>query len=845
MVRLSPFQPGFGNRIFEHKTSPQHDEDTILAGELLSNVLPALAEATVSAGSQVAVEALVTALEAEEPTDKSFLEAIRALAINEEVLLGVDKILRQLFGQRMMGSASSEPRLDQATPQSVPYGQDLYLQKAEPLNGPAFPSSVGNSEIKPQIDLTLISATPAPTSSPGTPDREPQKDPTLLSTSIMPSSSPIPVETAPTQPRSSGRERKPSAKILATAMHTRISRSPSVTNMLSKSAPKISSKLNKSHTVEHADMSISTRQELPTDPEGDPNLSEPNARVPLSQETKHNRDSNQIDAKQLQNMTSMCNARGNLFNIPTTPIVNDSVAVQEGVSINIQLVDNILFMAELALSMPESDDELGSDMPITGKKVACNQSDLQGRPHLPGGSTFSGLGSQVQNVAQFAPHPHLLLPNSSPISARDANISSFGQSPSLIDSTTLVSAQNAGLTYPEIPRPYTKEGWKMTGHVTDHGAEIVELDARYWTVHKASNLSSNDLLYRIISRTQNAENRIYGFPPLPGRSNKPGSKKKKLQSRDGNELDENTEFEITMHQIRRAAEERGLGFNRTLSWEQLYAMIQRFDAAMAPVPQPFFGTVGVQHSQPLTSPPPSLAQPLKTAGSPRAKSATTKQLSPMEPLPPHRLSISSASHHAPSRPPKSPAPPVMPAAYHLPLPQPPPNRQGGFHSHVPYHHLIPLGAHIQGVPPPAMGQNPQLPSSHIPAPFFTSISPHQNANPKGLVNQSASGLTDGHNIPPQREFINGHPNSVSRKLRVNSSQDIPSPLPDTSNKAGALNGGPPGGGVIINAKENMEGKMRRKQKGSDFRMSVNGRPRTPIGPTHHVRGGQIIKFELV
>lgn len=59
----------------------------------------------------------------------------------------------------------------------------------------------------------------------------------------------------------------------------------------------------------------------------------------------------------------------------------------------------------------------------------------------------------------------------------------------------------------------------------------------------------------------------------------------------------------------------------------------------------------------------------------------------------------------------------------------------------------------------------------------------------------------------------------------------------------ALNGGPPGGGAIINTKDRQDARMRRGGKAADYKLHVKGSGKnTPLAPVQPKKGGQLISF---
>lgn len=100
IAKLEPFQPGFSQKCFPATNiSSTSDANLVAAGTLLLDVLPALAEKEVSRTSQLAADALIHALGTGSLSPESFFDAIAFLAKDREILLGSDRVLAQLFSR--------------------------------------------------------------------------------------------------------------------------------------------------------------------------------------------------------------------------------------------------------------------------------------------------------------------------------------------------------------------------------------------------------------------------------------------------------------------------------------------------------------------------------------------------------------------------------------------------------------------------------------------------------------------------------------------------------------------------------------------------------------------------
>lgn len=100
IVGIAPFQIGFADYYFNRATNPQLatlDEETVKAARTIAYLLPALTESVVSQRHQYAADMLIHAILQNDPSQEAFLAAISVLAQDYQVLLGLDKLMGNLF----------------------------------------------------------------------------------------------------------------------------------------------------------------------------------------------------------------------------------------------------------------------------------------------------------------------------------------------------------------------------------------------------------------------------------------------------------------------------------------------------------------------------------------------------------------------------------------------------------------------------------------------------------------------------------------------------------------------------------------------------------------------------
>lgn len=253
------------------------------------------------------------------------------------------------------------------------------------------------------------------------------------------------------------------------------------------------------------------------------------------------------------------------------------------------MVSNLLDLALLA-SQEETDDETEADgqeesPPIGGPSISSTipveRSAVQGKDDACTGSCHKVLKStnfdfaNSRTTEQITDFIHII--QQLPVNATELSPEEIERAgllyESLAQGPAFRRAKSAGLSYPELPRPYIdQDGWKLTGVVNEFGEEIVEVDRQNWISTSAQSKQSHPPLRRLKRKSQLELEQIFGYPPLAGDSNEPLHKRKSLE-------EENVAYEKYMLDICRAAEARGLPCGRDLSWERLAESIKAFDAS--------------------------------------------------------------------------------------------------------------------------------------------------------------------------------------------------------------------------------------------------------------------------
>jgi hypothetical protein len=151
IVGIAPFQIGFADYYYNRATNPQLaslDDDTIKAARLIVSVLPALTESVVSQRHQYAADMLLHALVQNAPKQEAFLAAISLLAQDYQVLLGLDKLMGNLFLPKT-GPLLARKRTGNESEQSgsggFPYGAYSSTPHGAPIWHWKEPATIANS----------------------------------------------------------------------------------------------------------------------------------------------------------------------------------------------------------------------------------------------------------------------------------------------------------------------------------------------------------------------------------------------------------------------------------------------------------------------------------------------------------------------------------------------------------------------------------------------------------------------------------------------------------------------------------------------------------------------------
>ena len=436
MAQLAPFRVGHSDD-FVASNLPHFDihHPYVQAGKLLLDILPALAETRVSERSQKAADALLHALDHGNPDEGSFFSFIEVLSDDEIIQRGIDKVLGQLLNARPEERRTSR---SQAIPGGAQHSPTFGT--SPDLAGGSLrritwkePATLKDNNFAPPNNLVptpeaRINEQPRPPSTPSNAIQDLTPPPSQ--NGLMPSSSasacftpsvvmpppppPPPPSPPPTQARSSGRERKPTAKVLAAgaeAPSRPSATSPSATSKPvstrhSRSLPRVPSKLGLSELVADQEESAAT------------------SATPTASQHQHTAS---------ESMSSG-NEKGDQRSLPATtsgpPIPtavphslqpatsNLSPNIRLQLKLDPQLTANLLQIAEIAANMSDSDDD----------ELEMESNDLPCHEHL-----IRKLG------AQSGPSKwHIAVPISMGQSAKSPNEESIPPAP--LSQTTGVNA---------------------------------------------------------------------------------------------------------------------------------------------------------------------------------------------------------------------------------------------------------------------------------------------------------------------------------------------------------------------------------------------------------------------
>jgi hypothetical protein len=544
LSKLEPFGVGFGNKCFPaSKSGSGSDANVVAAGKLLVNVLPALAEQEVSRTSQLAADTLIQALELGSLSPESFFDAIAILAENESILLGTDQILAQLFSR----SASS--------------GGTKALRTSSGVDSKLFATTNGPFIIYNTIENTEIPSPPALRR----PVRQLPNTDSALSLA-------------------STRERKPNNKILSPASSSarpqNRSSAPPRESSPKMTRPTRPSKLRTTVSFAKSPSPQTKRAKLTNKPCSAPGDIARAGVASNSAVYKSNCSMNQYQSEEI---------------LPSPTLSHDQLWLEPRV--NNDKVNNLFEMGLQAID-EDTDSDSGVDVPDADfgdggpemeSTIRVEHSPAHERidkQHNNSMNPSSSTADDINDTAQPDPSSTALneqvttfdrilaqLPLSELNLSQERLQGVVALYDQLSQGAAFEKAKLTGLSYPEIPRPYTdKDGWTLTGVVNEYGEEFVEIHRQSWFFPPAHNYEGLQPLQRLKCKAELDEEGIFGFPPVAGYGNEPRLKRQKLTD------EENTAFEKVMIDTRKAAESRGLRASKDLTWEQLAISVKAFDA---------------------------------------------------------------------------------------------------------------------------------------------------------------------------------------------------------------------------------------------------------------------------
>jgi hypothetical protein len=834
MTQLAPFRVGHSDD-FVASNLPHFDihNPYVQAGKLLLDVLPALAETQVSERSQKAADALLYALDHGNPDESSFFSFIEVLSDDEIIQRGIDKVLGQLLNARPEDRRASRN-------QAVPSGVQL---------APAFgtsPDSAGGSlrRITWKEPATLKDNNFAPpNNSAPTPEARINEQPKQLSTpsnatqgltpppsqnGLMPSSSasahftpsmivsPPPPSPPPAQARSSGRERKPTAKVLAASAETPSrpsatsppAASKPVLTRHSRSLPRVPSKLGLSELVADQEESVAASV------------------IPTAGQHQHTASES----------TSSGNEKGDQRSLPATigappiPTVvprslqptssNLSPNIRLQLTLDPQLTANLLQLAEIAADMSDSDDD---ELEIQSNDLPFHERLIRKLEAQSGPSKWH-IAAPI-SIGQSTKSPNReTIPPTSPPQTTGVNAST-ASSASLPPVNTIMStkeAQAASSFFKSLTvgEPATNAQEQQTAHSNTMtpftGADKSVMPAHIVNAKVATtndNISAGRLSgaghsslppqppgpeagnVHAGSKTSTDKTQLGGLNthgrgtvlpqiswPQAQARHATTSPQQAIQPLDKKRKFEYEAYDIAMDRLRWYAEGRGLATDPALNYDQLTAMIDDHDRKLVSyahrgVNGPSMGPVSfVSHtngpamngnaSYGLAGPSPTTERPQSSEG--------LRRLAPSPAWPGY------SSHNQPYKP-------------------------------------LPSGS-------PAAAQYSTSPNN----------SSHRDAQ-----HSSNSLVANKHNktyqfvTPKQPEQFSNRNSPAVEKPPSMTNGDAPK-----HHNQDALNGGPPGGGAVINGRTN---KKAQTTNTANFKFHVNGKD-PPIAQSKPKRGGQLMTF---
>jgi hypothetical protein len=836
MAQLAPFQVGHSQE-FVRSNLPHYGVHNpyVQAGKLLLDVLPALAEPRVSERSQRAADALLSALEHSNPDEGSFFTFIDVLSDDEIIQRGIDKVLGQLLGarpeDRRASRSQASPTGGQLAPppfQTSPNSAELSLKRLTWKE----PATVKDNNFAPQNHSSLSAETriteqPRLPSSPSDASAPPTKlTPPPSQTGFMPMSSPSSAYLAPStimpppppaQARSSGRERKPTAKVLAAGTETpsrqpaasppATSRPPLTRN--ARSVPRVPSKLGLSEV-------IADQEETPTPPT-----------APTAGRHQHSpsEGTNSVTTTAEQR-TFPAAISGPLIPpvVPRSlqaPYPNISQKPDLPLSLDPQLTVNLLQLAEIAANMSESDeDELEmeqNDLPYHERLIrALEKQSTTSKWHIsPPNSVKQPVKSSIAAPLPSAPRSSATPVNAAParqtslppvntiMSTKEAQAaSSFFKS--LVAGEPITSTRESAPTQSATMNPYVSADRNVVPVQNMHAGNTTTNGITY--LGKLNGVGNGTLLPQIAGpepqnvhagtntmspKTQLGGSNINGHGALlpqlsrreghatparhattsPQRALLPSDRKRKIED-EGND--------IAMNRLRSHAESRGLPVDPKMSFDQLNAMIDNHEK----VTRYSYGGASGQSMLPASISP--YSNGLATNGN------AAYGLAGSNPATERPQSADGLRRLAPN--------PTWP----------------GYNHAYPPHNLL-----------PAMS-----PAAQYAASPNNVSNPDVQRFPNGHATNTRSQIFQF--VPPKQpgQFSNGISPVMEKTPPIISGDD-----PRQQHQK-ALNGGPPGGGAVINSRTS---KKQQNTTTAHYKFLVNSKE-TPIAQSQPKRGGQLMTF---
>ena len=837
VAQLAPFRVGHSDE-FVTSSLPRFDyhHPYVQAGKLLLDILPALAEPQVSERSQRAADALLSALEHGNPDEGSFFSFVEVLSDDETIQRGIDKVLGQLLNARPEDRRASRSQASPGGGQLAPSGfraspdsAGLALKRLTckepatlkdnnfaPANTCGPPPEVRNDE-QPRL--------------PSIPSDGPQNlSPAPNHTGFMPDSPSLAYFTpsttmpppSPAQARSSGRERKPTAKMLAGVAETPSRQSagppslasrPSSTRN-SRSAPRVPSKLALS--------------EFSADQEETPATS---AAPAASQHPQTLPEGTRPITTTADQRTFPPIINGPLF----PPVIPRSLQQHPNILAKVdlppvldpQLTANLLQLAEIAANMSDSDDDdlemESNDLPHHERLIrALEAQPSTTRWHIntpvstgkvensaPEAPLPSPRHSQITSVDPAPAQPTSLPPVNTIMSTKEARAaSSFFKS--LVAGEPPTNVQRHGSANSKAMKSYSGADQSFVPTQNLHaGNTMTNGDTSSVMLSAAGQSGLLPQLQRQEAQNVNAVGKTLSgkiqlsdldtngqgtVPPQlsrpevqaaltrqttmsPQRSLLPLDRKRKLEERKI----EDEGYDIAMSRLRSYAKSLSLTVDSALSYEQLNTMIDNHDKSAR---YAHSGANGPS-TAPVSTGPYSHGPPMNGAANhgSAGPGATVERPSSSEGL--RRLVPSSTS----------------PVYNHLPSPF--------------------------DLPPPG-----SLAAQYFPSPNNVSYSDAQRF-PTGYVNNTYSKTFQFVTPKQPEQFSNQNSPLVDKPPSLTNGEDT-----RRQQHQDALNGGPPGGGVVINSRSN---KKPQSSNTANFKFLVNAKD-TPIAQSQPKRGGQLMTF---